>query len=327
MEYTNFLKCLALIWVIPKENQDVEVVNPPPIQPIETGKQGAVFELMNSICANMSGKLKDCECKYYDLPLEQHSTLLSDSSEHDNNNIVMKQITGMDLREYLQTKILTTELLLKLIQLLFIFKKISSEQGDPDKKNLYLLPSGQLKVKNVDKSAGRDRTYLYPRKILIGLAAKQATLFLAFMEKMASELYNEWKQPHEMNSLACYMYGGISQKKLQTSEKIANEATHPLLTIHDPALYQQLLGSMVSNIHKEEIEKMLSEKQIETKHDNADLNEQDCLEQKEQAPALKKHVSQMNYTFTIQSNNTLKQTYFVPTGKNQKNIVVIFSKR
>ncbi|AYK07862.1 hypothetical protein [Brevibacillus laterosporus] len=295
MEYTNFLKCLALIWVIPKENQDVEVVNPPPIQPIETGKQGAVFELMNSIC--------------------------------DNNNIVMKQITGMDLREYLQTKILTTELLLKLIQLLFIFKKISSKQGDPDKKNLYLLPSGQLKVKNVDKSPGRDRTYLYPRKILIGLAAKQATLFLAFMEKMASELYNEWKQPHEMNSLACYMYGGISQKKLQTPEKIANEETHPLLTIHDPALYQQLLGSMVSNIHKEEIEKMLSEKQIETKHDNADLNEQACLEQKEQAPALKKHVSQMNYTFTIQSNNTLKQTYFVPTGKNQKNIVVIFSKR
>ncbi|GIO00381.1 hypothetical protein J5TS2_10490 [Brevibacillus halotolerans] len=69
---------------------------------------------------------------------------------------------------------------------------------------------------------------------------------------------------------------------------------------------------------------MLSEKQIETKHDNADLNEKACLEQKEQAPALKKHVSQMNYTFTIQSNNTLKQTYFVPTGKNQKNVVVLF---
>ncbi|MGG0795183.1 hypothetical protein ABE137_14410 [Brevibacillus laterosporus] len=152
------------------------------------------------------------------------------------------------MREYLLTKILTTELLLKLIQILSILKKISSEQGDLDKKNLYLLPSGQLKVKEVDKSAWRDRTYLYPRKLLIGLATKQATLVLAFVEKMASELYNEWKQSHDMHSLACYMYGGISQKKLQNP-------------------------------------------------------------------------------FTIQSNNTLKQTYFVPTGKNQKNVVVLFSKR
>ncbi|MCR8986269.1 hypothetical protein NW801_14665 [Brevibacillus laterosporus] len=197
------------------------------------------------------------------------------------------------MREYLLTKILTTELLLKLIQILSILKKISSEQGDLDKKNLYLLPSGQLKVKEVDKSAWRDRTYLYPRKLLIDLATKQATLVLAFVEKMASELYNEWKQSHDMHSLACYMYGGISQKKLQNPENIANEATHPLLTIHDPALFEQILESMVSNIHKEEIEKMLSEKQIETKHDNADLNEKACLEQKEQAPALKKHVSQM----------------------------------
>ncbi|GIO00383.1 hypothetical protein J5TS2_10510 [Brevibacillus halotolerans] len=92
MEYTNFLNCLALIWVILKENQDVEVVNPNPVQPIGTEKQAAVFELMNSICAKMSGGLKDCEGKYYALPLGQHSDLLPDSSERDNNDIVMKRI-------------------------------------------------------------------------------------------------------------------------------------------------------------------------------------------------------------------------------------------
>ncbi|MDN9008947.1 hypothetical protein [Brevibacillus laterosporus] len=327
MEYNNFLKCLALIWVIPKVNQDVEVVNPTPVQSIDTEKKGDVLELMNSIFAKMSGEQKDCEGKDCVLPVGQHTDLLPASSESDNNYNVLKQITEIDLREYLQSKIIPKELLLKLIQILSILKKISSEQSDPVKENLYLLSSGQLKVKDGGKSARRDRTYLYPRNLLIGLATKQATLFLAFVEKMASELYNEWKQYYEMNSLTCYMYGVISEKKLPLPENIANEATQPLLPVHEPALFEQMLESKASAIRKEETEKMPMEKQIVTKQDNAVPIEQTCLEQKEQAPALKKHPSQINYTFTIQSNHTLKKIYFVPTGKHQKNVVVLFSKR
>ncbi|MBG9790805.1 hypothetical protein [Brevibacillus laterosporus] len=327
MEYTNLLKYLAQIWVTPKENQDVEVINPTPLQLLGKGRQGAVFQLTDNICVKIYGEIQDCEREYYALSLGQHTELLPIVYERGRNYIVMEKITGINLREYLQSETLTKELSLKLIQMLVTFKEIGYERIDHHKRQIYLLPSGQLKVIDVGRTVWRDRTYPYPRKLLTSLGTKISILFLTHVKKMAPELYKEWKQYREMDNLARYIHGVISQEQLQNVENIASEATRPLLSIHDPAVFEWKLESMVRKIHKEETEKIRLDQHIRSKR-FAFFHEPSYLEQKEQPSTGKKHGSQNKYVFTIQNNRPSKQSYSKPIieNQNQSNVVVLFTK-
>ncbi|RAP27706.1 hypothetical protein C2W64_00855 [Brevibacillus laterosporus] len=281
MEYTNLLWYLGHIRVIPKENQDVEVINPTPLKLMGQGRQGAVFELTDTVCVKIYGEVKDCEREYYALQLGQQTTLLPTIYDRGINYIVMEKIKGIDLREYLQVETLTKELSLKLIHMLVTFKKIGYERIDHHKRQIYLLPSGQLKVIDVGRTVWRDRTYPYPRKLITSLGAQQGAIFLAHVEEMAPELYREWEHYREMDRLARNIHRVISSEQLMNSKHIASKATYPLLSTHEQALYGVKLDSMIRKIHKEETEKALLEEQLQSKQENAYLLERSALLQRE----------------------------------------------
>ena len=76
--------------------------------------------------------------------------------------IAMDFISGIDVREYLQSQPLTEELSMKLIQMLITFKEIGYERIDHHKRQIYIQSDGSLKVIDVARTVWRDRVYPYP---------------------------------------------------------------------------------------------------------------------------------------------------------------------
>ena len=106
----------------------------------------------------------------------------------------MEIIRGVDVREYLQSQPLTEELL-KLIQMLITFKQIGYERIDHHKRQIYIQSDGSLKVIDVARTVWRDRVYPYPRKLMNSLGEKNKAIFLAHVQEISPELYEEW--PHK----------------------------------------------------------------------------------------------------------------------------------
>lgn len=56
-------------------NEDVEVINHSSLTLIGKGRQGAVFQLSDTICVKVFGNIEDCEREYYALSLRQQIDL------------------------------------------------------------------------------------------------------------------------------------------------------------------------------------------------------------------------------------------------------------
>ncbi|WP_338451279.1 hypothetical protein R4Z09_05180 [Niallia oryzisoli] len=232
------------------ENEDVEVVNYSPLVMMGKGRQGAVFQYSDDICIKVFGNEEDCEREHYALSLGQHTDLFPKVYAKGPLFIAMEIIKGVDLREYLQSQPLTEELSLKLIDLLITFKEIGYERIDHHKRQIFILPEGNLKVIDVARTVWRDRVYPYPRKLLTSLGKENKETFLSHVQALHPELYSEWTHFIEMEEQA-----------RQICQKIMNESTDKgklkdkskkLLTTNDETVYSNQLESLVHKVFKEE---------------------------------------------------------------------------
>jgi predicted Ser/Thr protein kinase len=246
------------IQVINKIDADVEVVNHSPLVMIGKGRQGAVFQLSDDICVKVFGNKEDWERELYALSLGQHTNLFPKIYAKGPLYIAMEMIKGVDLREYLQSQPLTTELSSKLIEMLITFKEIGFERIDHHKRQIYLLPDGNLKVIDVARTVWRDRVYPYPRKLLTSLGEKNKEVFLSHVQAMAPELYEEWLHYIRMEDLSHQILQVLFANPT-TFDKNKN-LSKKLLTTNDEQKYVVMLEGLVHKIFKEEwIKTMLAQ--------------------------------------------------------------------
>ncbi|WP_232696398.1 hypothetical protein [Brevibacillus daliensis] len=255
MDRSQIKKLISQIRVFPIENQDVEVKNYSPLPMLGKGRQGAVFLLDEHTCVKVYGDPDDCERERYAMKLGQKTNLLPRLYDYGRNYLVMERVRGIDLREYLQAQPLTKELSYKLIQMLITFKEIGYERIDHHKRQIYLLPSGDLKVIDVGRTVWRDRTYPYPRKLLTSLGNKYKKIFLTHVQEMAPELFKEWVHYIDMDQLARDIIGKVSENPIVHGDRLASEATIPLLSMNNYREYHKKLEGLVRKVYKEEKEK------------------------------------------------------------------------
>lgn len=241
---------VAQIQVKNQINDDVEVINSSPLTMIGKGRQGAVFHITEDRCVKVFGDTEDCEREYYALSLGQKTSLLPRVYEKGANYIVLEYVTGVDLREYLQSQPLTPALSLKLIELLVTFKKIGFERIDHHKRQIYVQSDGNLKVIDVGRAVWRDRVYPYPRKLLNSLGDDHRAVFLSHVETMAPELYKEWQYYIQMEQLAHEVYQHLMMNPNVDRAEV-REWSHTLLNEEHGVRLEQIKGLMYK-VFKEE---------------------------------------------------------------------------
>jgi predicted Ser/Thr protein kinase len=251
------------ISVIKYEDMDVEVKNKSGLEMIGKGRQGAVFKINDQFCMKIYGEIEDCEREYYALSLGKKTQLLPKVHCKGKNFVVMDMVYGVDLREYLQVNPLTKELSYKLIEMLLVFKEIGYERIDHHKRQIYLQHDGSLKVIDVGRTVWRNRTYPYPRKLLMSLGEDYKAVFLSHVKEAAPELYNEWQHYMQMEKVSRQLYDKISSEKY-TDSKSLRKKTKKSLTTNDTAKHYAQLENLVRKVVKEEKNREL-EKQNEMK--------------------------------------------------------------
>lgn len=231
-------------------NADVEVVNNSPLLMMGKGRQGAVFQVNDAICVKVFGNTEDCDREYYALSLGQKTDLFPKLYGKGPLYIAMEIINGVDVREYLQSQPLTKTLSAKLIEMLLTFKRIGFERIDHHKRQIFIQSDGNLKVIDVARTVWRDRVYPYPRKLLNSLGEENKALFLAHVQEMSPELYEEWRHYMRMEEIA----KEITKLLLpQTKEiDIVKALSDSLLTTKDEKNYVVLLEGLVHKVFKEE---------------------------------------------------------------------------
>lgn len=175
----------------------------------------------------------------------------------------MEMVYGVDLREYLQVNPLTRELSHKLIDMLSVFKEIGYERIDHHKRQIYLQEDGSLKVIDVGRTVWRNRTYPYPRKLLLSLGEEYKNTFLSHVQEDAPELYHEWNHYMEMEQLSRKLYEVISSEKSPDSKSLKKKVKK-LLTTRDAELHAAKLESLVRKVVKEERDRELLKEQERT---------------------------------------------------------------
>jgi hypothetical protein len=231
-------------------NADVEVVNNSPLVMLGKGRQGAVFQVTDDICVKVFGNPEDCDREHYALSLGQHTDLFPKIHAKGPLYIAMDIIRGVDVREYLQSQPLTPELSAKLIDMLITFKAIGYERIDHHKRQIYIQPDGNLKVIDVARTVWRDRVYPYPRKLLNSLGDDNKAIFLAHVQEMAPELYQEWLHYIRMEELSRQIYQILLPQK-PDKDKIKN-LSKKMLIRDDEEQYVNQLHGLVHKVFKEE---------------------------------------------------------------------------
>jgi hypothetical protein len=231
-------------------NADVEVVNNSPLVMLGKGRQGAVFQISENICVKVFGNQEDCDREHYALSLGQQTNLFPKIHAKGPLYIAMDIIRGVDVREYLQSQPLTEELSAKLIDMLITFKTIGYERIDHHKRQIYIQPDGNLKVIDVARTVWRDRVYPYPRKLLNSLGDENKAIFLAHVQEMAPELYQEWLHYIRMEELSHQIYQILLPQK--PSKETVKNLSKKLLTTEDEEKYVLQLQGLVQKVFKEE---------------------------------------------------------------------------
>jgi hypothetical protein len=231
-------------------NADVEVVNNSPLVMLGKGRQGAVFQISEDICVKVFGNQEDCDREHYALSLGQQTNLFPKIHAKGPLYIAMDIIRGVDVREYLQSQPLTEELSAKLIDMLITFKTIGYERIDHHKRQIYIQPDGNLKVIDVARTVWRDRVYPYPRKLLNSLGDENKAIFLAHVQEMAPELYQEWLHYIRMEELSHQIYQILLPQK--PSKETVKNLSKKLLTTEDEEKYVLQLQGLVQKVFKEE---------------------------------------------------------------------------
>lgn len=250
---TQYLQaCLKGIKVKNLVNADVEVVNRSPLRMIGKGRQGAVFQVTNGICVKVFGNEEDCAREYYALSLGQKSSLFPRVYAKGPLYITMDIVKGVDLREYLQSQPLTKELSAKLIEMLITFKEIGFQRIDHHKRQIYIQPDGNLKVIDVARTVWRDRVYPYPRKLLTSLGEENKAIFLAHVQELAPELYEEWKHYIEMEEQSRQIYQNVLSQYKSSGKATLKNQTQKLLTRNNDATYIASLEGLMHKVFKEE---------------------------------------------------------------------------
>jgi hypothetical protein len=167
----------------------------------------------------------------------------------------MEIVTGVDLREYLQSQVLTIELSKKLIEMLIVFKEIGFERIDHHKRQIFLQPDGNLKVIDVARTVWRDRVYPYPRKLLTSLGEENKDLFLSHVQAVAPDLYKEWIHYIQMEELSRQIYQILLSQK--NDEKALKTLSEKLLTTKEQENYVVQLEGLVNKVFKEEWVKVM----------------------------------------------------------------------
>ncbi|WP_394233312.1 hypothetical protein [Niallia oryzisoli] len=250
MDKNEFEKYVDKIKVTNLENEDVEVINYSPLELMGKGRQGAVFKYSDDICIKVFGNEEDCEREYYALSLGQNTNLFPKVYGKGPLYIAMEIIYGVDLREYLQSQPLTEELSLKLIDMLITFKEIGYERIDHHKRQIFILPEGNLKVIDVARTVWRDRVYPYPRKLLTSLGQENKEIFLSHVQALHPELYSEWTHYIEMEEQSRQICQKIMTES--TDKEPLKEKSKKLLTTNEEKLYASQLESLVHKVFKEE---------------------------------------------------------------------------
>lgn len=250
MDIKELEKYINNITVRNMENEDVEVVNYSPLVMMGKGRQGAVFQYSDDICVKVFGNEEDCEREHYALSLGQQTDLFPKVYAKGPLYIAMEIIRGVDLREYLQSQPLTEELSMKLIDMLITFKEIGYERIDHHKRQIFILPEGNLKVIDVARTVWRDRVYPYPRKLLTSLGKENKDIFLSHVQALHPELYSEWTHYIEMEEQARQICQKIMTES--TDKEALKNKSKKLLTTNEEKLYSSQLESLVHKVFKEE---------------------------------------------------------------------------
>lgn len=250
MEIKNLKKWVSNIQVRNLINADVEVVNNSPLNMIGKGRQGAVFQVSDDICVKIFGNEEDCEREYVALTLGQNTNLFPRTFGKGPLYIAMEIITGVDLREYLQSQPLSQELSHKLIQMLITFKEIGYERIDHHKRQIFLQPDGNLKVIDVARTIWRDRVYPYPRKLLTSLGDENKEIFLAHVQELDPLLYDEWKYYIRMEELSRQIYQVLINQNSKSYK--LKKLTGTLLTTADERDHVIKLEGLLHKVFKEE---------------------------------------------------------------------------
>ncbi len=189
----------------------------------------------------------------------------------------MEYVTGIDLREYLQSQPLTRALSMKLIELLITFKDIGLERIDHHKRQIYVQPDGSLKVIDVGRTVWRNRVYPYPRKLLNSLGEENRSVFLTHVQEMAPELYQEWQYYMHLEALARQAYQKLASDPTQAEAAAVGELCRSLLPESGHVPIQQI-EALIYRVFKEESWKQSNE----NPHSNPQLLEAELSRQWEE---------------------------------------------
>jgi hypothetical protein len=317
MEIEHLEEWVSNIQVRNLINADVEVVNNSPMIMIGKGRQGAVFKVSDDICVKVFGNEEDCEREYVALSLGQNTNLFPRTFGKGPLYIAMEIITGVDLREYLQSQSLTPELSYKLIQMLITFKEIGFERIDHHKRQIFLQPDGNLKVIDVARTIWRDRVYPYPRKLLTSLGEENKELFLAHVQELSPLLYEEWRYYIRMEENSRQIYQVLINHNSKTDT--LKNLTGTLLTTNDERNHVVKLEGLLHKVFKEEwIKTMLAQgkdpdkvmekidKYWESKEKNLELETNDKQETKHKQEKDKKQKTKSDQERPIDQDRNVR---------------------
>ncbi|MFC0470705.1 serine/threonine protein kinase [Halalkalibacter kiskunsagensis] len=184
--------------VVSHDNEDTKVTvmaNPNNYKLLGLGFQGAVFELSKTKCVKIYPHSYSRNLEEDILKDVQKSEFFPKIYETGNKYIVMENIHGTPLDNYLKnTRELPEWIIYKLLHLLTEMKKFHFTRIDVKLRHVLILEE-EKKVKVIDHVNSRQKVTPYPKNLLKGLE-KMGFLatFIQKVKKIDKTIYDEWKK-------------------------------------------------------------------------------------------------------------------------------------
>jgi predicted Ser/Thr protein kinase len=216
----------------------LEIHNPTNYPLIGNGAQGAVFKLSEEQCVKIYTNPEQARMEQEALEAGKHLPFFPKVYDFGENYVVMDYFNAPTLKEYLRNCTYIPEnIARKLLYMLGEMKKANFTMVDAPLRHIFVLENEELKV--VDHVNAFKRMHPVPLKLLRDLniiLLKES--FLALVEQLEPETYNEWQAYFQNNNLD-YKNIVVSSGGEGSSVKVDSAITQTLIGAgHQGAVYR-----------------------------------------------------------------------------------------
>ncbi|ERI93434.1 hypothetical protein HMPREF1982_01679 [Clostridiales bacterium oral taxon 876 str. F0540] len=168
------------------------------LQLLGTGTQGRVYKIDNQRCIKVFKSKRECKEEVQSLNIAQEDIHFPKLYKYGQDYIIRELISGVELDKYLETHKLTSQLIIKIIELYESMIKVGYKRLDAAIFHVFVTPSHELKL--IDTAKSMKKKTEIPNLLISGIekAGFKQELF-DFLKDTRPDLYEKWRRYKKIN--------------------------------------------------------------------------------------------------------------------------------